>query len=90
MNVEIQKVVSIGVKSSKPDENSPVGQLMARILKKNPDITFDVARHEAHRLMSVAAGRKKYRVPPVLTPAEQAEQSTRLRSAFGKSVKDAA
>jgi hypothetical protein len=83
-------VISIESVSSKPDKNSPCGLLMKKIMEKCPSISFDEARREAHRLLEIAAGRRNYRVPAPQTPEERATEKARLRTAFGKSVKDAA
>jgi hypothetical protein len=73
--------------SSRPSKGSPVGLLMGKILEKYPDMSFEDARLEAHRLLDIAAGRKKYVVPPVLSPEEKERERVRLQSAFGKPAK---
>ena len=54
-----------------PSANSPVGNLMARILAKFPESSFADARTKAHELLGQAAGRRKYQTPAVLSPEEQ-------------------
>ena len=72
-----------------PAVGSPVGKLMRTILEKNPGISFEDARTEAKALLWQAAGRKVYRVPPVLSPAEKEIARERLKAAF-KPVQKAA
>jgi hypothetical protein len=62
-----------------PAQRSPVGKLMARVLEKNPAMTFEDARRESHRLLDIGAGRKHYSIPAVLSPAERAELTARFK-----------
>jgi hypothetical protein len=66
-----------------PAAGSPVGELMTRVLAKNPGMTFEEARAVAHALQQKAAGSKVYRFPRVLSPDEQERQRERLRERFG-------
>jgi hypothetical protein len=70
-----------------PSEHSPVGFLMATILEKYPDTTFEAARARANELLDKAAGKKVYRFPRVLSEAELEAGKARLRAAFPKSQK---
>jgi hypothetical protein len=62
-----------------PSANSPVGNLMVRILEKYPDLTFEAARIEANQLLQKAAGRRKYRTPKVFSAEELTHGRERLR-----------
>jgi hypothetical protein len=68
-----------------PDEHSPVGMLMVRVLAKNEGMTFEQARGEANRLLDRAAGRERYSIPRVLSVAEQASLTEKTRAYFSKS-----
>lgn len=83
------KVVCIDRASSKPDKGSPCGLLMSKIMEKNPAMSFEDARLEAHRLLDIAAGKRTYHLPMVLSPAEKAAKAERLRATFGRSRKSA-
>lgn len=72
-----------------PAVGSPVGKLMRTIVEKNPGISFEDARAEANALLEQAAGRKVYRTPPVLSPAEKEIARERLKAVF-KTVERAA
>jgi hypothetical protein len=72
-----------------PAEGSPVGRLIQAIVEKNPGIGFEDARAEANALLKQAAGRRNYRIPPVLSPAEKEAALERLKAAF-KPVQKAA
>lgn len=65
-----------------PAAGSPVGRLLQSIVVKNPGISFEDARVEAHALLDRAAGRKSYQVPPVLSPVEKQAARERLKAAF--------
>jgi len=65
-----------------PAASSPVGVLMGRILEKDPGIGFEVARTHANALLDRAAGKKVYRVPKVLSAAEELAQRERLLRRF--------
>ncbi len=65
-----------------PAAGSPVGRLIQTIVEKNPGISFEDARTEVKALLWQAAGRKSYRVPPVLSPAEKEIVRERLKAAF--------
>ncbi len=56
-----------------PMANSPVGKVMIQLVEKRPGITFDECYEEAKRLLAVAAGRKRYLAPHVLTVEQEAE-----------------
>jgi hypothetical protein len=62
-----------------PARRSPVGKLMARVLKKNSGMGFEQARREANRLLDLAAGRKDYVIPAVLSPEEHAARTERFK-----------
>jgi hypothetical protein len=55
---------------------------MAAVLEKFPSITFEQARARAHELLNRAAGKRVYRVPPVLTEEEEAARRTAIRARF--------
>lgn len=61
-----------------PTSGSPTGRIMAKVLAKNPGLTFDQARREARRLLDKAAGARVYRMPSPLSPEEQAAQKVRF------------
>jgi hypothetical protein len=65
-----------------PASGSPVGELMMRVLAKDPGMTFDESRAEANTLQQKAAGKWNYRIPRVLSPEEQRTQRERLRTAW--------
>jgi hypothetical protein len=65
-----------------PAPTSPVGALMLRILAKNPRIDLEGARAEAHELLNRVAGKRVYRVPPVLTEEELAARRMARRARF--------
>lgn len=65
-----------------PAAGSPVGALMVKVLAKNPGMSFEAARSQAHELQQRAAGSKAYRFPRVLSPEEQALQREHLRARF--------
>jgi hypothetical protein len=65
-----------------PAAGSPVGTLMARIVEKGPGIGFEAARNRANALLDRAAGKKIYRMPRVLSAAEEQTQKERLRQRF--------
>lgn len=62
-----------------PSANSPVGKLMEKLIEKNPGMGFEEARLEANRLLDKAAGRKKYTLPKIYSPAEMEANKVRLR-----------
>jgi hypothetical protein len=72
-----------------PMKGSPVGDLMVRVIEKNPGIDFEAARADAHDLLGQAAGRKNYRVSPVLSPGEKAESEAKTKARF-QSIRQAA
>jgi hypothetical protein len=55
-----------------PSKHSPVGELMARIIKQNPSVPFEQARAEANRLR---LGRKTTRL---LSPEQREKERNRL------------
>jgi hypothetical protein len=65
-----------------PAAGSPVGTLMARIVERNPAIGFEAARAQANALLDRAAGKKVYRMPPILSVQEEQAQNERLRQRF--------
>ena len=65
-----------------PAAGSPVGELMVKVLAKNPEMVFEEARKKANALLDKAGGSRVYRVPRVLNPVEQAEQKERMRARF--------
>jgi hypothetical protein len=65
-----------------PAASSPVGTLMVRILEKDAGIGFEAARTRANALLDRAAGKKVYRIPRVLSVAEERKQNERLRQRF--------
>lgn len=67
-----------------PAVNSPVGNLIPRIIEKYPDLDFEQARRKAHDLLATAAKGRVYRTPRVYSIAELALRSERLKTAFGK------
>lgn len=62
-----------------PAPRSLVGKLMVKVLEKNPAMTLEEARRESHRLLDIAAGRKHYSIPAVLSPEERAEVTARFK-----------
>lgn len=66
-----------------PGSDSPIGALMVRVIGKNPGMSFEKAREEAHRLLDKAACRRVYGIPRVLSAEEQEKEKVRLRQAFG-------
>ena len=72
--------------SDTPMEHSPVGELLVKILKKFPGMSFQDARVKAKDLLSQAAGKRFYGSPVVLSEVELAEQRLRLAKAFGKAA----
>jgi len=65
-----------------PAPNSPTGVLMLAVLGKFPGITFEQARAKANVLLDLAAGKRVYRVPPVLTDEEQEARRLAVRARF--------
>jgi hypothetical protein len=63
-----------------PAGQSPAGELMVRVLAKNPGMSFEQAREEAHKLLDKAACRRVYRIPRVLSAEEQEREQLRLRA----------
>jgi hypothetical protein len=68
-----------------PARNSPIGLLMQRILVKNPGMDFAAARTEAHCLQQLAARRKTYQFPPILSPEEKRQRLEALERRLKKS-----
>jgi hypothetical protein len=62
-----------------PAEHSPVGELMVKVLDKNPGIGFEEARAETNRLIQRAAGRKVFSISKILTPERRAKEQMRLK-----------
>lgn len=69
-----------------PSRNSPVGGLMVRVLAKNPNMTCEQAREEAHNLLDKAARGRVYRVPTVYSPAEQEANRAKMVETFRRSA----
>ena len=67
-----------------PAANSPVGNLIPRVIEKYPELNFEQARAMARDLLDKAAKGRIYRTPRVLSVAEQAANTERLKAAFGK------
>ena len=65
-----------------PAANSPVGRLMPAVLGKFPAYTFEQARAKANALLDCAAGKRVYRVPPVLSEEEQEARRQSVRARF--------
>jgi hypothetical protein len=65
-----------------PAKGSPVGELMQRIVAKNPGMSFDAAREEAKAMLYKAAGRFEYRIPRVMSPEQKEKERLRLKTAF--------
>lgn len=65
-----------------PSANSPVGRLMVAVVAKFPHISFNDARNRANALLDVAAGKRVYRIPPVLTDEERDKRCMEVRERF--------
>ena len=65
-----------------PAASSPVGEAMQRIVAKMPGLCFEEARAQAHGLLRQAAGRKVYKVPPVLSPEERRQRREAFQKTF--------
>jgi hypothetical protein len=61
-----------------PQQNSPVGRLIVRIIEKYPEMTCEVARAEANRLLAFAAKGRIYRFPQVRSAEEKAVAAERF------------
>lgn len=68
--------------SDTPAENSPMGVVMVRLLAKDPGMNLEQAHAKANELLKQAAGKRFYRVPPVLTEEEQEARRRALRAHF--------
>ena len=66
-------------RSGTPAEHSPVGELMQRIVAKNPGTSFEEARTQAKAMLDKAAGRWEYRMPRVYSPEEQEKRLESLQ-----------
>jgi hypothetical protein len=55
-----------------PQERSPVGRLIVRILEKYPEMACEDARIEASRLLNIAAKGRVYRFPQIRSAEEKA------------------
>jgi hypothetical protein len=82
----MQTVAEYFARPDTPQTNSPVGTLMLKVLEKYPDLGFDAARAKAKELLAISAKGKVYRTSRVLSVAELAERSERLKRAFPKSA----
>ncbi len=63
-----------------PSENSPVGKLMLKILEQCPNLSFEQAREQAHKMLERAAGKWRYALPEVRTPEEEAARQVTFRA----------
>jgi hypothetical protein len=61
-----------------PQQNSPVGRWIVRIIEKYPEMTGEAARSEANRLLAIAAKGRVYRVPLVRSAEEKAVAAERF------------
>lgn len=61
-----------------PEQNSPAGTLMLRILAKRVAATPEDARKIANAMLDRATRRFRYSVPAVLTPEQDAKHKQRL------------
>jgi electron transfer flavoprotein alpha/beta subunit len=66
--------------SDSPSASSPVGNLMVKVLAKYPDLSFDAARAEAHRLLAKAAGKFHLSTPQVLSVEQRNAAKARFQS----------
>jgi hypothetical protein len=62
-----------------PAPGSPIGEMMARIAVKRPELSWDENRQFANQLQQSAAGRDKYIVPRIQSLPEIAAEADRLR-----------
>ena len=69
-----------------PSVESPVGTVMVKVMQKCPQLNVEEARAKAKELLAVSAKGRIYRSPRVLSAAELAERSERLKKAFAKST----
>ena len=72
-----------------PAANSTVGTLMAKILEKYPDMTFEAARDKANAMLDKAARRFNYKMPGVYSAEQMEKRRESLRSVFRPVVKAA-
>jgi hypothetical protein len=86
---EIMETMEYFSRPETPAPGSPVGELMVRVLAKNPGMGFEEARAVADTLLDKAAGSRVYRLPRVLSPEERAEQKERMRARFNPLLKAA-
>jgi hypothetical protein len=61
-----------------PQQNSPVGRWIVRIIEKYPEMTGEAARSEANRLLAIAAKGRVYRFPQVRSADEKAVAAERF------------
>lgn len=69
-----------------PTKGSPVGQLIANITNKFPELSFDQCRKKAHELLLSAAKHKDFRLPAVRSAEGEAIRKAQF-AAFTKSRK---
>ena len=78
--LNVQSVRDYFEQMDTPAEHSPVGKLMVRALAKNPGMSFEQVREEAHKLLDKAACRRVYGIPRGLSAEEQEKEQLRLRA----------
>jgi hypothetical protein len=76
----VETLESYFARPDTPAATSPVGALVARIVEKNPTLSFDEARAEANALLDKAAGRWKYTLPRVMSAEQKAREKERFRT----------
>lgn len=71
-----------------PSPGSPVAFVMRKILAKFPGISFEDARIKAQSLLTIAAGKRRYVTPLVLSDEERTAANLlaadRLKKVFPK------
>jgi hypothetical protein len=82
----MQTVAEYFSRPDTPRRHSPTGVLMLKVLEKCPELEFDAARAKANELLAISAKGKVYRTPRVLSDAELAQRSERLKRVFPKSA----
>lgn len=68
---------------STPAPESPVGRIMQQLVIKRPEMyaaDFDAARVEANRLIELAAAKRNFSVPSVLTVQQEAENAAKAKA----------
>jgi|HubBroStandDraft_3_1064219.scaffolds.fasta_scaffold1829559_2 hypothetical protein len=59
---------------------------MRKVMEKYPELSFEQLREKARELLAGSAKGRIYRSPPVLSAAEIAERSERLKTGFAKAA----